>query len=141
MIVNFLRSSYLLNESVLHDDDAVAQGHGLGLVMRDIYERRVDALSQLDELSSHLVPQFGVQVGERLVHQEDLRVSDDCASDRDSLALAAGESLRLSLQVLGDVQYLRSFSDLPVYLLLRSSLDLEGIRHVVIDGHMRIERV
>ena len=36
----------LLDEAVLHDDDAVAQGHGLGLVVGDVDEGGVDALAQ-----------------------------------------------------------------------------------------------
>ena len=60
MIKHFLRSTDLLNETVLHDDDTVAKGHSFCLIVRDIDERRVDSLTELDDLSTHLVAQFCV---------------------------------------------------------------------------------
>ena len=90
MVEDVLRRADLLDEAVLHDYDAVAQGHGLGLVVRDVDEGSVDALTQLDDLRTHLVAQLGVQVGERFVHQEDLGAADDGAADGDALPLAAG---------------------------------------------------
>ena len=38
VVEDFLRGAHLLNHAVLHDDDAVAQRHGLGLVMGNIDE-------------------------------------------------------------------------------------------------------
>ena len=55
---------------------------------------------QLLELDPHLDPQFGVEVGERLVEQEDLRVADDRAPQCDALALAARKLARLAPEVI-----------------------------------------
>ena len=43
------------------------------------------------DLDPHLHAQLGVEVRQRLVEQEDLRLAHDGAADRDALALAAGE--------------------------------------------------
>ncbi len=75
-------------------------GHGLGLVVGNVDEGGVDLLAQLDDLGAHLVAQLGIQVGQRLVHQEDLRVADDGAADGDALALAAGQGLGLAVEIL-----------------------------------------
>ena len=85
--------------------------YGLDLVVGDVDEGGVDLLAQLDDLSAHLVTQLGVEVGQRLVHQEDLRVPDDGAADSDTLALAAGQSLRLAVEVLGDIEDLGGLTE------------------------------
>ncbi|MNW02468.1 hypothetical protein D3C71_1982550 [compost metagenome] len=48
---------------------------------------------QLANLGAHCHAQLGVQVGQRLVEQEDLRVAHDGSAHCDALALAAGELL------------------------------------------------
>ena len=83
-----LRGADLLDEAVAHDDDAVTERHGLRLVVGDVDECGVDAGAELDDLSAHLVTELGVEVGQRLVHQQDLRIADDGAADGDALALA-----------------------------------------------------
>ena len=109
-----------------HDDDAVAERHSLDLVVGDVDEGGVDLLAQLDDLRAHLVAELGVEVGQRLVHQEDLRVPDDGAADGDTLPLAAGQRLRLTVEVLGDVEdfarphaRLRSISAFGVFFSFR----------------------
>ncbi|MCR4871566.1 MAG: ATP-binding cassette domain-containing protein [Atopobiaceae bacterium] len=76
MVEDLLRGADLLNETVLHDDYAVAERHGLGLIVGDVDEGGVDAVTQLDYLSAHLVAELGVEVGKRLVHEEDLGLAD-----------------------------------------------------------------
>ena len=110
IIVEVLRGIDLLDEAVLHDDDARAHGHGLGLVMGNVDKGRLEALMQLGDLGAHLHAELGVQVGERFVHQEDLRITHDGAAEGDALTLAAGERLRLAVEQLLDGQDLRSFT-------------------------------
>ena len=109
--------------------------------MGDVDERGVDLLTQLDDLCAHLVTQLGVQVTERLIHQEDLGLTDDGAADGDTLALAAGQGLGLAVEVLGDVQDLGSLLDLAVNLVLGNLLELERESHVLVDRHVGVEGV
>ena len=141
VIVQVLRGIDLLDEAVLHNDDAGAHGHGLGLVMGNIDEGRLQALMQLGDLGAHLHAELRVQVGERFVHQEDLRIADDRAAQRDALTLAAGERLRLAVEELLDAQNLRGLANELIDLVLRLLAQLQAEGHVVIDGHVRIERV
>ena len=141
MVKDLLRRADLHDEAVLHDHDAVAQRHGLGLVMRYVNKGGVDALTKLDDLRAHLVAQLGVQIGQRFVHQEDLRVPNDGAADGDTLPLAAGERLGLAVQILGDIQDLGRLTDLPVDFVLGRLAQLQGEGHVFIDRHVRVERV
>ena len=112
----------------LHNDDPVAQGHGLGLVVCNVNKGCIDPFAELDDLSAHLVPELGVQVRQRLVHQENLGVPDDGAANGHALALAAGQGLRLPAQVLGDIQNLCSLLDLLVDLVLGNLLGASGQR-------------
>ena len=50
------------------------------------------------DLATHLHAQLRVKIGERLVEQERLRLLDDCAADRNPLALPARQLRRLALQ-------------------------------------------
>ena len=50
--------------------------------------------------------QRGVEVGERLVEQEDERLLDERPAERDALLLAARQLARLALEQVGDVEHL-----------------------------------
>ena len=141
MIEDFLRSADLLDIAVAHDDDTIAQGHGFGLVVCNINEGGVDTLTEFDDLSTHLVTQLGVEVGERLVHQHDLRVTNDGTTDGDTLSLTTGQSLGLTLEVLGDVKDFGRFTDLLVDDILRLLAKLQGEGHVVVHGHVGVQSV
>ena len=56
----------------VHDGDAVTHRHRLDLVVGDVDERGRQPPVQLDELGARLHAQLGVEVRERLVHEEDL---------------------------------------------------------------------
>ena len=88
------RRALLLDHAVLHEHDPVGERHRLDLVVGDVDHRRGDLLVQPLDLAAHLVAELGVEVGERLVEQEDPRVAHDGAADGDALALAAGELAR-----------------------------------------------
>ena len=92
--VDLRRLVELLDAAVVHHRDAVRQRERLGLVVRDVDERDADFLLQVDELELHLLAQLGVERGERLVEQQELRAVDQRARDRDALLLAAGELVR-----------------------------------------------
>ena len=63
-----------------------------------------DALVQLLDLGAHVDAQLGVEVGQRLVEQEQQRIAHQRAAHRDALALAAGELRRLAVEQLADLQ-------------------------------------
>ncbi len=56
-------------------------------------------------------------------------------------ALTAGELLRLAIKELADAQNIGRFLDLLVDLGLGHLAELEAERHVVVDAHVRVERV
>src|SRR6185437_6411114 len=96
--VKRLRRAVLLDPAIPHQDDAVGHGHRLGLVVGDIDHGHAEALLQAADLGAHFVAQLGIEVGQRFVHQAQLRLGDDGAAERDALALAAGQLRRLAVQ-------------------------------------------
>ena len=82
-----------------------------------------------------------VEVGQRFVEQEDLRLTDDCTAERDALALTAGESLRLTGEVIGNAEDGSSLFDALVDDLLGYLAQLQTERHVVVHGHVRVQSV
>ena len=141
MVEDLLRGGDLLDDAVLHDHDAIAEGHSLGLVVGNVDEGALDLVTQLNELGAHLVTQLGIQVGQGLVHQEDLGVTHDGAADGDTLTLAAGECLGLTVKVLGNTQDLGSGADLAVDLVLGDFLELKRKRHVLVHRHVGVQSV
>ena len=76
MIVDGLWVADLVNEALLHDDDAVGKCHGLGLVVRDVDGRDARLLLDAADLAAHVHTQLGIQVGERLVEEQDAWLDD-----------------------------------------------------------------
>ena len=99
-VVQIERRADLFDDAVVHDHDLVGHGHGFDLVVRDIDGGGLEPLMQFLDLGAHLHAQFGVEVGQRLVEQEHLRVAHDGAAHGDALALAAGQLPRKAFEQL-----------------------------------------
>ena len=93
------------------------------------------------DLAAHLHAELGVEIGERLVHQEDRRVAHQRAAERDTLLLAAGEFARAAFEEVRDVQDLCSVTHLLVDHVpgLFAHLQREG--EIVEDGLVGVERI
>ena len=96
---------------------------------------------QLDDLGAHAGTQLCIQVGQRLVQQEDGRVTDHCAAQSNTLALAAGQSLRLTVEQMLDLQDLGSLVDAAVDLILRGLAQLQTECDVLVNGHVGVQSV
>jgi hypothetical protein len=71
-----------------------------------IARRHLQAFLNARDHSSCLDAKLGVEVRERLVHQEGARVSDDRPPERDALALPARHIRGLAVEVLLNVEHL-----------------------------------
>ena len=89
MLVERLRGVDLLQLALADHRDAVTHRHRLGLVVGDVDGRDAEVVLDARDLGAHLHAQLRVEVRQRLVHQERLRVAHDGPSHRDALALAA----------------------------------------------------
>src|SRR5829696_7111112 len=141
MVVHLLRRIYLLYLTVLEDDDPVGHRHGLGLVVGDVDARCPDPVVQLGYLRPHLHPQFGVEVGERLVHKERLRLADYGTPEGHPLPLAAGERLRLPVEETLDGENPGGLVHPARDLRLVQLPELEREAHVLPYVHVGVEGV
>ena len=132
LVVERLRVGDLLQLALAHDRDAMAHGHRLDLVVRDVDRRHAEVVLELRDLGARLHAQLRVEVRQRLVHEERRRLAHDRAAHRDALALPARERARLSLQVRLEAEDVRSARDAAVDLVFRDLLDLEPERDVLV---------
>ncbi len=141
VVVHVPRGVDLLEDAVLEHRDPVAHRHGLDLVVGDVDRRDAEPALQRGDLGAGLHAQLRVEVRQRLVHEEHLRLAHDRPAHRDALALAAGERLRLAVEVLLEVEDLRRLADPLGDLVLGLAGDLQREAHVLADRHVRVERV
>ena len=126
----------LLHPAVFHHRNAVAQCHGLDLVVRDIHRGGLGALVQELDFGAHFHAQLGVQVGQRFVKQKQLGVARQSTAHGHPLTLAARELTRLAVQQMTDLQHGRDtrhclFSHRFGHLAnLQTKGDVFGHRHV-----------
>ena len=139
--VQILRSVDLLDEAVLHNNDAGTHGHSLDLVMGNVDEGGAQTEVQLGQLGPHLCTELCVQVGQRLVKEEDLRLTDDSTTQSNTLTLTAGQSLRLPVEQVGDVEDAGGFFYAALDLILGGLAELQAESHVLEDSHVRIQSV
>ena len=140
-VVELERRADLLDDAVVHDDDAVGHGHRLDLVVGDVDGGGLQPLVVLLDLRAHLHAELGVEVGERLVEEEDLGVAHHRAAHGDALALAAGELARVAREVGVEAEDAGGLADAGAALVLGRAGELEREAHVLADGHVRVERV
>ena len=90
-LVEHFRRIVLLDVPGPHQHDLVRHGHGLHLIVRDVKHGNAEPLLQGADFAPHLLPELGVEIRQRLVHQADGRFGDDGPPQRDALLLATGE--------------------------------------------------
>ncbi len=140
-MIDLVRGANLLDVAAVHHHHAIGQGHRLDLVMGDEHRGDADALMQLLDFLPHGAAQLGVEVRQRLVEQEHLRLAHDGAPHGHPLALAAGELFGAALQVGCQAEDFGGVPHPRVDLLARGLPVAQRERHVVVDRHMRIQRI
>ena len=123
------------------DDDPIREGEGLGLVVGDVDGRDLEPLVEGLELVAQLDAQLRVEVGERLVEQEEPRLEDDAARDGDALLLAAGHLGREFGGVALEVDEPQRGVDPLRHLGLADAAELEPEGDVLAHGEVREQRV
>ena len=96
---------------------------------------------ELGDLGTHLHTELGVEVGERLVHEEDLGLTRDSAAHGNALTLTAGERRGLAVEQLLEVEDARGIVHDLIDLVLRGLAQAQRERHVLVNRHVRVERV
>ena len=85
------RLRHLLDHAAVHDDDLVGHDQRLALVVGDVDGGDAEFALDAAEFELHLLAQFAVERGERLVEEQKVGLEDQRARDRDALLLPAGQ--------------------------------------------------
>ena len=117
--------------------DAVADLHRLVDVMSDEDGGLVALLDQADELGTQVAGRHLVERGERLVAQQDVRLDGERPGDRDALAHAAGERVRIVVLVAGQPEPRQPAARQRLGFLAVGVEDFQAEQHVVERGAPR----
>ena len=111
--------------------------------MRDVENCRAKLPLDALELETHFGTQFGVERGQRLVHQIDGGLAYQCAADRDPLHFAAGQRGSAIGELLPDMQQLGHVLDAAADegLIHATCRRAQGKGEIVVHGQMWIQRV
>src|SRR5262245_5055619 len=85
-----------------HDDNPVAEKHSFGDRMRHEHDGLARLVPESQKIDVELVARKGVESSKGLIHQQQIRIMQQCATDRDALAHTAGQVMRI--QVLESVE-------------------------------------
>ena len=127
--------------AVADDGHAVGHGEGLVLVVGDVDAGDAGGALGASDFIAHLEAEFGVEVGEGLVEQEEVRVDGEGAGEGDALLLAAGELGGASAGVIGHPDDVEEFAGPLVSLSPSLASHLEAESDVLEDAHVRPEGV
>src|SRR6185312_530733 len=141
LCVELARRTDLLQHAILEHGDAVTHGERFGLVVGDVDGGDTEAAGERRDLRTRLHAELGVEVRQRLVHEEDLGATHDCTTHGDALTLTTGECLRLTGQVRLEVEELCRLENAAGALVLVDASDLQGEAHVLCNSHVRVESV
>src|SRR5438132_1988693 len=139
--IEVVRRAQLLDLAGAHADDAIRHRGRLDLVVGDQDRRDTELLLERLDLGPHGQTERRVEIGERLVEEQELRLLDKGARRRLPLLLTARELARPPLEKLPDMHEIGGGPDATEGLLARRLLEAEGEQDVVAHGHMRVERV
>ena len=109
--------------------------------MSDEHDGKTHAVAQVVHQVDDLCLDGHVKCADRLVGDDEIGAQDDCARDADTLTLAAGEFVRITLCMFGDKANLgENRGNLLVNeLLVVDSANPETFRDYLADGHTRVK--
>ena len=109
--------------------------------MRHVDGSRAALLADAPDFATHLNPQFGIQVAQRLVQQQEVGADHQSPGQRNPLLLTAGECIGLSISHACKPSHFNDFRH-PVFDLFLGNLPhFEAEADVLRNGHMGPEGV
>jgi hypothetical protein len=140
-LVQLLRHADLEHVPVLHHRDAVGERQRLLLVVGHVHGRDAELALELPDLAADLHPDLGVEVGQRLVQQQDVRVEHEGTRQRHPLLLAPGELAGVPALEAGEIDLAQPLGHARRDLGGGELAQLEAVGHVARHRHVRPERV
>ena len=140
-VVDFLRAAELAYLAILHHGNQRAERHGLDLIVRHVHDAGLEPLVQLFDLVPHLYPELGIEIGQRLVEQEQSRIACDRPAHGYALTLPARELARFAVEQLIHLQNLGHAADDLGLLVLGYLAHFQSEGNVLPHGHGRVQSI
>ena len=140
-VVELARRPLLGDDGAVHHDDPVGDRQRLGLVVGDVDDGEAEGLLQLADLVADPAAQLGVEVRERLVEEQHLRLEHQRPGDGDALLLAAGELGGEARLEAGEPDEREAVGGAAGGLALVVAREAQAVGDVLHHRHVREERV
>src|SRR5260221_328640 len=109
--------------------------------MGDVDDRRLDTTVQLDDLGTRGDTQLRIQIRERFIHQEDIRLTHNRSTKGHPLALSTGELFGLAFEQVLQAQDFSRLLHARGDVLCGEMAQLEPESDIVKDVHVWVESV
>ncbi len=139
--IDLRRGADLLHQAVLHHHDPIGQRQRLVLVVRHVDGGAVELAMDAADLRPRLDAQLGVEIRQRLVHEDQRRLDDDGAGDGHALLLAAGELSGQLVLLAGELHEPERMRHARRAVGGRDAAHPQAEADVLGDGHVRKQRV
>jgi hypothetical protein len=133
-------AAHLGDPTAPHHGEAVGHRHRLHLVVGDEHRGDAEVALQPHDRRAHLHAQLRVEVGERLVEEEQTGPPDHRPPHRHTLALTAGQPAGSPIEHVVDMEQLGDLADPACDLVVPHARHLQREAEVLGHGHVRIER-
>ena len=141
LVVDILRGTDLLNNSLIHNDYGVGESKGLLLIVGYVDEGDSEFTVHLLEFHLHILAHLQVQSRQRFVEQEHLRLVHDSPRDSHPLLLTSGKGIHIPLLIVGHSHHFQGLAHTAVDFVRRHFLQLEAEGYVVVHIQVRKEGV
>ena len=98
-VIDHPRRIDLLHHAIEHHANLIRNGQCFFLVVCHIHRRNIEGLLQGADIPAQVHPQFGIQIGKRLIHQEHLGTDNQRPGQAHTLLLPAAQLMRHALCV------------------------------------------
>ena len=111
LVINLRWRAHLQELAGLHDGDLVGDGHGFDLIVGNIKNRGAQLFGEIADFAAHVFAQAGVEIAQRLVHEQQARVDGDGARQGDALLLPAAQQSRRAVGLFFQLDQTQRFFD------------------------------
>ena len=139
--VNRLRRIRLLDDALAHHRDAVGDAQCFFLIMGHVNRGNADLFLDVADRPTHFHAQLGVEVRERLVHEQHARMHDNRTGQGDTLLLAPGQAFGQAVLIVLNADGLEHLIDPPLRIGWRHVAELQAVLDILAHGQMREDRI
>ncbi len=119
-----------------HDQNPVAQGHCLALIVGDEHRGDAQPTQQLVQLTAQALAQLRIQCRQRFVEQQHPGTRRQCPGQCDPLPLTAGQLVDAAIAVAGQTDQFQQLIATLVALGSRQTTNLQAVNDI--PGHIEV---